>query len=366
MRPITQGLTMRRLALVAALLLSQPGFADTHPHTRPQKPLSLAQLTLAAEKGDASAQENLANRYEAGQGVTANPDLAAHWYHRAAIAGNYNAQLHFDQLKASGHDGDSYETEAAEPQRQAAENGDAEAQFRLALHFLMPPVSKDAIGLYWLKKAAAQSQTQAEFLEAAVLLGSLPPGQTHSRDAATAESLLQRASEQGSGLSSIFLGFTYTEGKVFPRDAAKAEQYFRKAVDQQASFGAMGLTMLYGNLSNKGESPTNAEEALRWLRVAADTPNHFNASDAEMVKLISEQATFKRNGMNFDTLFDTQPLAQFLLSGIYAKGMWGLQPDREEALRYLRLSAAGGLPAAKQLLAQVESRAAAPAEGSAP
>jgi TPR repeat protein len=53
---------------------------------------SAAQLTLAAERGDARAQAQLGFMYATGRGVPQNRVLAAYWYRRGAEQGNPAAQ----------------------------------------------------------------------------------------------------------------------------------------------------------------------------------------------------------------------------------------------------------------------------------
>ncbi len=70
-------------------------------------------LSEAAEKGQAVAQYRLGTLYERGQGVTADPAKAAHWYEMAANQGNRKAMHNLAVSYASGAAGKKNMAEAA-------------------------------------------------------------------------------------------------------------------------------------------------------------------------------------------------------------------------------------------------------------
>lgn len=87
----------------------------------------------AADLGDAQAQVELAELYDAGEGVVKDTEKAVYWYEKAAAQGHEEAQLalalHYQQ------DLDDNDT-AIDYFQKAAEQGNAIAQYRLGLLYL--------------------------------------------------------------------------------------------------------------------------------------------------------------------------------------------------------------------------------------
>ena len=90
-------------------------------------------LRIAAERGDHVAQLNLGLAYERGRGVPRDNRLAAEWFRRAAVQGDAQAQLNLGVMLATNY-GAGIETtsaaqlaEAASWLEQAAGNGEQEA-----------------------------------------------------------------------------------------------------------------------------------------------------------------------------------------------------------------------------------------------
>ena len=91
-------------------------------------------LEQAAEKGQAVAQYRLGTLYERGQGVTADPAKAAHWYEMAANQGNRKAMHNLAVSYASGANGGKKNmAEAARWFDKAAALGLSDSQFNLAV-----------------------------------------------------------------------------------------------------------------------------------------------------------------------------------------------------------------------------------------
>jgi hypothetical protein len=57
---------------------------------------------LAAERGNADAQNDLAVMYDAGEGVAEDDAEAVRWYRRAAAGGNTSAQYNLGLMYANG------------------------------------------------------------------------------------------------------------------------------------------------------------------------------------------------------------------------------------------------------------------------
>ena len=57
---------------------------------------------LAADQGNAEAQDMLGTMYDHSEGVAKNYSEAVKWYHRAADQGNADAQSHLGLMYAAG------------------------------------------------------------------------------------------------------------------------------------------------------------------------------------------------------------------------------------------------------------------------
>ena len=97
-----------------------------------QTPVSLTELTAAAEGGDNVAQFELGNRYLYGDGVIADNFEAARWFQKAAEQGNNNAQYNLGVMYMQGTGVIADNRLAVEWFRKAADQGDPPAQFTLA------------------------------------------------------------------------------------------------------------------------------------------------------------------------------------------------------------------------------------------
>lgn len=123
----------------------------------PISPEIEASLMVAANKGEAQAQFEIAERYETADGVIRDDELAIEWYERAAIQGHTDAKSAIQRLRNDGRDVRSI--------RKAAEMGFASSQCTLGLMYL------DGIGvkadrekaIQWLEKSAEQGFVKAKF-----------------------------------------------------------------------------------------------------------------------------------------------------------------------------------------------------------
>lgn len=154
--------------------------------------------TKAAQSGDARSQYGLGYLYQQGQGVAQDSTRAAEWYDAASIQGHPKAKVALGRLAMSVDDGETAmqhfkvaaelgqaealflmgrlheqgmgvsadEEKAMDYFRQAADNGDPKAQFRLAQATLDSADKADSaeqeVALSWLNKAAEQEHAQAQ------------------------------------------------------------------------------------------------------------------------------------------------------------------------------------------------------------
>ena len=123
----------------------------------------LKKLTVAAEKGDADAQNSLATAYAAGEGVQQDDAEAVKWFRRAAEQGYASAQFNLGVMFARGRGVLQDHAEAAEWYRLAAEQGDTNAQFNLGLMYHYGRgVLRDPVQAHKWYNLAASNQEEAQ------------------------------------------------------------------------------------------------------------------------------------------------------------------------------------------------------------
>ena len=153
----------------------------------------------------------------------------------------------------------------AERYRQAAERGDAEAQFELGYMYAagigLPADSAEAAS--WYRKAAAQGHASAQYN-----LGFLyHHGDGILKNTTQAAILYRRAAEQGHAEAQNNLGLLYVQGDGVLKDFSQAVMWYRKSAEQ-------GNPVAQYNLANKyaqGEGvPLDTTQAATWHRKAAE------------------------------------------------------------------------------------------------
>jgi len=161
---------------------------------------------------------------------------------------------------------DARRREAALWYRRAAEQGDAEGQFTLALWlWLGQNVDENRIeAVKWWQKAADQDRADAQFW----LAGAYEAGEGGlTKDLAAAARLYRRSAEQGFDESQTSLGEMYAEGAGVPRDDREAVAWLRKAADQHTASGQHYLAVMYA--AGRGV-PKDEKEAARLYSLAAE------------------------------------------------------------------------------------------------
>jgi localization factor PodJL len=134
---------------------------DSQPANLPE---AVRLLTQAAEKGQAVAQYRLGTLYERGQGVSADPVKAAHWYEMSANQGNRKAMHNLAVSYASGAGGRKNMAEAARWFAKAAALGLSDSQFNLAVLYErgdgVPQSLLDAFKWYSIAAVAGDSESK--------------------------------------------------------------------------------------------------------------------------------------------------------------------------------------------------------------
>ncbi len=159
-------------------------------------------------------------------------------------------------------------TSAARELRPAAEQGDAEAQYRIGLMYEFGrgfPLDK-AAGIAWFRKAAARGSSAAE-QELGVIYAN---GDGVAQDAGAAAAWFRKAADHGNLTAQYNLGLLYAKGSGVKLDNAQAIAWWRKAAEQ----GELGSQFKLGVAYENGEGvPKDAVLAYANYAIAARSGN---------------------------------------------------------------------------------------------
>lgn len=188
--------------LAALLAITAPAMAQSLQELPFDKQLTLAKV------GDVDAQYEVGLAYETGKGVTADEAEAARWFRQAALQGNVEAQYHLARLVSRGTKGlkQDYPT-ALKLYQDAAAKGHVPAM--------------DALG---------QAYQQ---------------GRGTGVDLARAAEWFQKAADLNMADAQNNLGMLYLEGKGVARDLNKAFALFQAAASQRDPWGLNNLGGMY-------------------------------------------------------------------------------------------------------------------------
>lgn len=197
----------------------------------------------------------------------------------------------------------------------------------------------------WQQHAGAQGDAAAQFTLAVMF----EKGDGVPRDPAKAVEHLRKSAEQGYAPAQAGLGWLYVTGDRVPKNASKAFELFHKSAEQ--GFPPAQLTL--GNMYRSGEgTPRNVAKAVEWYQKAAD-----RGYDAAFVNL----------GMMYQTGSDVSkdlvrsaewlqrgadrggPLSLFYLCLAYFNGE-GVPADNAKGIELLKKAAERGLASAQRHL----------------
>jgi TPR repeat protein len=115
-----------------------------------------------AEQGDREAQFSMGLRYDLGDGVERDPELAAQWFAKAAAAGVNGACLYLGMKYEFGAGVKQDKNEAVRWYEEAAVQGWPQAAFLLGSLYLSLPTPETVRGCAWLSIADDQGYPGAE------------------------------------------------------------------------------------------------------------------------------------------------------------------------------------------------------------
>jgi TPR repeat protein len=247
---------------------------------------SIETLKVRADKGDASALEELGCAYRDGEVVGRDLEKAETFFWKAYAASNFWAHVDLDLLA------DAYTKGAGVPKNVAKaikiykkliESGSRFSFFGVSASCLWADelariyesgdgVPKDmAEATKWYRKAAEQGDAYAQYS----LAWAYEEGVGVETNAVEAIKWYQKAAEQGVTAAEFSLGLMYYNGKGVPQDYSEALKWNRKAANQ----GNIGSQNNLGVMYAKGQGvPQDYVEAYKWYNLAAAQGN-TNAID---------------------------------------------------------------------------------------
>ena len=243
-------------------LLHESGLLGTVDHEE-----ALRWYRAAAGRGLAAAQTRLARMIAAGQGVEADPELAADLLKKAAEAGyapaQYNLAIAYEGAAGVPLDPDL----AVTWYQRAAAQGLPEATYAMG-RLVMNAGSGSATGaLAWYRRAA-----EAGLAEAANNLGLLyERGQGVARDVAAAATWYRRAADQGLAVAQNNLGQLLQYGEGLTRDPVAAAVLYKQAAFGGNPFGQVNYAQTLANGIGVEPDPVEAYAWLLLARVGSDT-----------------------------------------------------------------------------------------------
>ena len=223
-----------RIILIAlfALAFTATSFCDplsggnTQNDSKTRKQID--HLRKLAARGHVPEQIELAAAYMTGRGVPQDLIQAAHWYQRAALSGDPDAENQIGYL----------------------------CQYGIGVP--VDPIR----AFHWYQLASASGSLQAK-----VNMGvSYLIGMGVRANPSTARQLFLEAAQKGSGLGAAYLGDVYLLGSGVARDPAESEKWFAMGVRQHDPVAAFNLAYLF---SIAADHEHDLARAVHFLQLSA-------------------------------------------------------------------------------------------------
>ena len=232
--------------LVSAHAVSAPGSKNDHSKEKAAglvSSLAFARVTQEAESGELWAQFELGARYHAGEGTPQDYSKAVKWYRLAADRGDARAQSNLAVLYTMGVGGlERDQLQAAKLFEASAKQGHKQAQYNLGMAYIRGegvPIDFPK-ALSWLKKSADLGYAPAQ-CDLGICFEN---GEGVKQDFKEATRWVRMAADQGLPEGEYQLGFYYYHGAGVPKDLQKALEWNQKAADQ-GYVPAIGAKELY-------------------------------------------------------------------------------------------------------------------------
>ena len=257
-----------------------------------------------AQQGDEEAMYQLGNRYDNGDGVEQNPEVASDWWFKAAIKGH---------VKAAHNLGNYY--------------------------FYAKHDVKN--GLRWLEKAASENSNLSLYVLGDIYINGIGIAQDVEKGLA----YITKAADLDYPEAERKLSFLYHDGDVVEQDIDKSKYWLEKYLEHDSpdAHYRMGLCLYHGDMyeTNYSQALAHFTEAVKG-RCHDASPYYIDmlwrgnhaAQDRESVL-----ATYKELDERGDAI------ASYYLYTLYNDEEYALR-DKDTAITYLKKSAEGGYPVA--------------------
>lgn len=225
-----------------AASVSASGSAPAASAPAPRELTALEKLKLAAEKGEAQAQYELARKLSTGDGVDKDETAAVGWYTKAAEQNHVDAQVDLGYMYNRGLGTKQNYPESAKWYRKAAEQGDADGQSNLGIMYENGRgVEKNLkAAVKWYEKSAAQRNSDGQNN-----LGRMyEKGWGVEKNIKTAVQWYEKSAAQGNQHGQYNLALMYEYGYGVQPDLAKAKDLYRQATAQGFELAKAALQRL--------------------------------------------------------------------------------------------------------------------------
>ena len=307
-------------------------------------------LRLAAEEGDANAQFYLGLSHSLGQGVVQDDREALKWHRLAAQQGIAESQFYLGLIYDSGNGVPENDREAVKWYRLAAEQGYDNAQYYLGLSYDLGEgvIENDSEAVKWYRQAANQGHADAQFY-----LGlSYDIGEGVLENDQEAVNWYRRAADQGHADAQFHLGMSYSLGDGVLANDQQAITWYRQSALQGHAEAQLSLGLVYDSGSGV---PENDREAVKWYRLAAEQGD-ANAQYYLGLSYDLGEGVIENDAMAviwYRRAADQGHAdAQFFLGLNYYLGE-GVPKNDMSAIRWYRLAAEQGHPEARAELSRL-------------
>lgn len=214
---------------------------------------------LAAEQGHVQAAYALGQAFRNGDGIQADLLQAVSWFEKAAAAGHAKAQWNLGGIYVSGGEGIPQDLKRAfQYCQQSADQGFAPGQASLGL--LYSRLGKTALAERWLRKAAEQGDAEASFNLAMLLRSS-----TGSADeSALIVQCLVEAAVQGLSEAQLKLGLMFATGDGVLADPVEAHKWLLIALHGRHPLARQNVDHSL-TLISEPQAKEAARRAKQWL-----------------------------------------------------------------------------------------------------
>jgi TPR repeat protein len=242
-------------------------------------------INKAANAGSADGQYYLGRLYADGLGADRDYGRAAYWYQQAAnkdiaAAKNDLGELYYYGLGVSRDTAVAYGLFMA-----AAEQGYANAQFRLSL-FGPKALAHEGQPLYWLIQSATNGHPVAQSnLGVSYLTGDGVP-----QDSKTAAKWFEKSASQGDAYGQFNLARLFATGEGVQKNPECAALFYRKSAEQGLSVAQFSLGNLYATGSGTKKDLVIARSLIALSRSGNLGVNNITTA-ASMIRDIDKELT---------------------------------------------------------------------------